>query len=131
MWHGQVQRQRIAGVTASVSTVPIAVIAAVRGMVSRQHQWDHSRRMPGACTICTGTCGSGFKTVGMTAIRAHLLMGLRGSLRVAGAWCVVVIGPTGWDSCALRIATGSPRTPPVTGSTISVFELPGLFNSTM
>ena len=80
MWRVQAQRRRIAGGTASASTVPIVLDAAVSGM-RRQRQWDLSRPMPGAFTICMEMCGNGCK-IAIKAIMAYLLQtDLRGSLR--------------------------------------------------
>ena len=83
--------------------------------------------MPGACMICTVMYGSGFKIAIMAAMRVHLLMVLRGSLRSAvGASGVVVRGAADRGPRVRRIATGAS---PASGSAASVFELPGIFSS--
>ena len=80
------QQRDIAGVTTLVSTAPIAMAAAVSGIISRRHRWDHLVPTDGVFTICTAMCGSGCKIVGTGITRGHLLMGLHGlSLRLETA----------------------------------------------
>ena len=63
------------------------------------------------------------QSCGTAITRGHLLTGLRGSPGSArGACCVVVRGAAIRGSFARRVASG---TVPITGTTTSVFELPG------
>ena len=82
--------------------------------------------MSGAFTICTGMYGSGWKTAIMTAMRAHLLMEVRGSLRRDAGVCGVVVCITALQGVSIpRLATFSP---PISGAKVMVFELSGIFD---
>lgn len=96
-------------------------------MVSRQHLLDRSMPTDGVFTTCTAMWKSGCRIVGTEITRAHLMTVQRGNLgAVIIAFCVVVRGSSDRGSWVRRIAAGSP---PYSGTTISVFELPGLFSS--
>ena len=77
-----------------------------RWTAKRRHRWDRSRRTAGACTTCTGTCGSGWRTAGTRTTR-----GLRGTARrgraagtVVVMSCASVPGSTLRRLCARRVA---------------------------
>ena len=92
--------------------------------IGRPYLWVASARMFGVFTICTGMCLSGWRTAIMTAMWAHLLTGLHGSLGIAiDACCVVARGSAVRGASAPRLADTS------RSATSSVFELPGDFNS--
>ena len=83
--------------------------------------WGSSRRTRGACTTCTGTCGSGART-GMMRITTRtrqrtIRQGLRaGSFRVAGA----AAGSTLCRAAARRSVSGTSRTAePATWASVS------------
>ena len=115
------------GATTLVATVPIVMAVAVSGIIGRRYRWDHLEPTDGVFTICMAMYKSGFRTVGTAITGEHLMTVLRGSLgTVLSGCCVVVRGSTYRGTCVRRIAAGIP---PESGTTTTVFELPGLFNS--
>jgi len=82
-----------------------------------------SRRIPGACTTCTATYGSGARTAGTIATRQRRWMARLGCRASAPcAWCAAAPGSSNQEFYAPRIASGSS---PTSDTTIWVFGSPG------
>ena len=89
--------------------------ATMRGLsdklIQRQRiRWARSSRTPGACTTCTGTCGSGVRT-GTARLLPELLRWTiqRGPLRARTACTGAVAGTTLRRAAGRRTASGAGR----------------------
>ena len=115
------RRRATTGGTTSVGTGRIASATGAGTAGNSRPRWGVSVPTVSGCTTCTGTCGSGWRTVRTAAMRVHLRMEARGSREIAtGGFCAAAPGSTFRGTSAPPSAAGStPET--AAASAASVF----------
>ena len=108
---GLARTQLTGGAMTSVKTKQIVLAAAVFGMASKPPRWVPFRPTSLACMTQRAMCGNGWKTAGMTTIRAHRQMVRFGRGVIAdGVCCAAGPGST---------AKSSPVAPPATTAVLT------------
>lgn len=122
---GRAQRRATVGAKKSAATAPTATAVAVSGTAGKPPRWGVLSPMPLVFTTCTAMLMSGWRTAGMTIMRARRAMAAPGRAVVMATFasCAAAPGTFIHGICVPRTATGTDR---CTATTVTVFVWPGI-----